>query len=126
MFLKAPLAVDLKYLGLPNTRDTFRVPDEDDDLATRMVQLGAQWWPNWDLYFRHSSKVDAGIFYDYHFPSSVHVAFPTTGGLWVANYTRDDLRYSYEDKPCQSWLPNSPGLWRFKMSYALTMDDKAE
>ncbi|KAK4073277.1 hypothetical protein Purlil1_13116 [Purpureocillium lilacinum] len=126
VFLRNPPAVDLKYLGLPNTHDTSRSPDEDDDLATRMVQLGAQWWPNWDLYFRHSSRVDDGVFYDYHFPSEVHVAFPTAGGAWVANFTRDALRHHYEDKVCQSWLPNAPGPWRLKTRYALTMDDKSE
>ncbi|UNI17156.1 hypothetical protein JDV02_003532 [Purpureocillium takamizusanense] len=126
VFLRNPLAVDLQYLGLPNTHDTSRSPDEDDGLATRMVQLGAQWWPNWDLYFRHSRRVDDGIFYDYHFPSEVHVAFPTTGGAWVANFTRDALRHKYEDKVCQSWLPHAPDLWRVKMRYALTMNDKAE
>lgn len=41
--LRNPSAVDLQYLGLPNTLDTARSPDEDDGLATRMVQLGAQW-----------------------------------------------------------------------------------
>lgn len=126
VLLRNPLAVDLQYLGLPNTHDTVRSPDEDDDLATRMVQLGAQWWPNWDIYFRHSSRVHDGIFYDYHFPSEVDVAFPTTGGAWVANFTRDAQRYRYEDKVCQSWLPHAPDLWRVKMQYALTMNDKSE
>ncbi|KAK6200846.1 hypothetical protein LQW54_009429 [Pestalotiopsis sp. IQ-011] len=77
VFLNNPLAVDLQYLGLPNTHDTARSPDEDDELATRMVQLGAQWWPDWDVYLGHSSRID------------------------------DDL-------------------WRVKMRYVLTMDDKAE
>ncbi|KAI1396730.1 hypothetical protein F4819DRAFT_474392 [Hypoxylon fuscum] len=126
VLLRNPLAVDLQYLGLPNTHDTARSPDEDDDLATRMVQLGAQWCPNWDIYFRHSSRVHDGIFYDYHFPSKVDVAFPTTGGAWVANFTRDALRYRYEDKVCQSWLPHEPDLWGVRMRYALTMNDKSE
>lgn len=126
VLLKAPSAVDLQHLKLPNTHDTARSADEDDDLASRMVQLGAQWWPNWDMYFRHSSRIDAGIFYDYHFPSKVDVAFPTTGGAWVANFTQDAPRHQYEDKACQEWLPYVPDLWRVKMRYALTMDDKSE
>ncbi|KAI0387991.1 hypothetical protein F5Y04DRAFT_241447 [Hypomontagnella monticulosa] len=126
VFLEDPSAVDLQYLGLPNTHDTARSPGEDDDLATRMVQLGAQWWPNWDLYFRHSSRIHDDIFYDYHFPSKVDVAFPTTGGVWVANFTQDASRYRYEDMACQSWLPHAPYLWDIKMRYALTMDDKSE
>ena len=126
VLLRNPLAVDLQHLGLPNTHDTARSAAEDDDLATRMVQLGAQWWPNWDLYFRHSSRVELGFFYDYHFPSRVDVAFPTTGGAWVANFTQDAPRYQYEDKACQSWLPHEPDRWRVKMRYALTMNDKSE
>ncbi|KAI4597980.1 hypothetical protein KJ359_003788 [Pestalotiopsis sp. 9143b] len=125
VFLRNPLAVDLQYLGLPNTHDTARSPDEDDELATRMVQLGAQWWPGWDLYLRHSSRIDDGVFYDYHFPSKVDVAFPTTGGVWVANFTRDASKYQYVDKFCQPWLPHPPDMWRVKMRYVLTMDDKA-
>lgn len=126
VLIKNPSAVDLQHLRLPNTHDTERSPDQDDGLATRMVQLGAHWWPNWDLYFRHSSRVDGGIFYDYHFPPNVDVAFPTTGGAWVANYTRDAVRHQYEDKVCRSWLPHAPDLWGVKMRYALTMDDKSE
>ena len=127
VFLKNPSAVDLQHLGLPNTHDTTRSPDEDDDIATRMVQFGAQWWPNWDLYFRHRSRIDTGIFYDYHFPSKVHVAFPTTGGVWVANFTQDALQHQYdEDKVFQPWLPHAPDLWDVRMRYALTMDDKSE
>lgn len=126
VLLRNPSAVDLQHLRLPNTHDSVRAADEDDDLATRMVQIGAQWWPTWDLYFRHSSRIDEGIFYDYHFPSKVDVAFPTAGGAWIANFTQDALRHQYRDKDCQSWLPYPPNLWRVKMRYALTMDDKSE
>lgn len=126
IMLKDPSAVDLQHLKLPNTHDTARSADEDDDLTTSMVQLGAHWWPTWDLYFRHSARIKDGIFYDYHYPSKVDVAYPTTGGAWVANFTQDEPRYDYEDKGCQPWLPHPPNLWRKKMRYALTMDDKAE
>ncbi|KAK0387378.1 hypothetical protein NLU13_5690 [Sarocladium strictum] len=127
MLLKTPSAVDLHHLGLPNTYDAVRPADEDEDgIATRMAQLGAQWWPDWDIYLRHSARVDGGVFYDYHFPSSVDVAYPAAGGVWVANFTRDAQRYQYEDKACESWLPHAPALWPLKLRYALTMDDKAE
>ncbi|KAK8119962.1 uncharacterized protein PG998_004588 [Apiospora kogelbergensis] len=116
VLIKNPSAVDLQHLRLPNTHDTERSPDQDDGLATRMVQLGAHWWPNWDLYFRHSSRVDGGIFYDYHFP------------LTSTSPSRRQaaLRHQYEDKVCRSWLPHAPDLWGVKMRYALTMDDKSE
>lgn len=127
IFLQKPLAVDLQYLGLPNTHDTERSPDQDDNLATRMLQLGAQWWPNWDLYFRHSTRLDNGIFYDYHYPPKVYVAFPSTGGVWVANFTQDEPAYFEEgDRISQSWLPSPPYRYRVKLQYTLTMDNKAE
>lgn len=126
VFMKDPPAMTLQHLGLPHTRDTARVASEDDGLALRMVQLGAQWWPSWDLYFRHSSRIDSGIFYDFHYPSAVDVAVPSSGGFWVANFTQDRTRHQYEEKSCQPWLPHAPDLWRKKMRYALTMDDKAE
>ncbi len=127
VFLKDPSAVDLQHLGLPHTYDTERSRDEDDALAARMVQFGAQWWPNWSLYFKHDGRMeDARIFYDYHMPPDVHVAVPTTGGAWVANFTRDVFRYGDEDAACQPWLPPRPLLWRMKMRYTLTMDDKCE
>ncbi|ETS83490.1 hypothetical protein PFICI_05366 [Pestalotiopsis fici W106-1] len=126
VMLRNPLAVDLQYLGLPHTHDTARSPDEDDSLATRMVQLGAQWWPDWNLYFRHSHNVESGTFYDYHFPSKVYVAFPTTGGAWVANFTQDDYGYQFSDLACQPWLSHAPRLWQIRLRYSLSMDDKAE
>ncbi|KAK2608888.1 hypothetical protein QQS21_002601 [Conoideocrella luteorostrata] len=42
VFLRNPSAVDRQYLGLPNTHDATRSQAEDDYLAIRMVQLGAQ------------------------------------------------------------------------------------
>ncbi|KAK2606048.1 hypothetical protein QQS21_003566 [Conoideocrella luteorostrata] len=130
VLLRHPSSVDLQYLGLPHTKDTERSADEDDALATRMVRFGAQWWPNWDLYLRHAGKVNDGTFYDSHFPSDVHVAVPSTGGAWVANFTSDDARWKHketrEELSCESWLPFKPDSWRVKMRYALSMDDKAE
>lgn len=126
VFLESPSAVDLQHLGLPHTHDTARKPEEDDALAARMVQLGAQWWPTWDLYFRHSNRVDLGIFYDYHFPSQVSVAFPTTGGVWVGNFTRDDPQWPEGEEICKPWLPIGPVGWPCRLRFALTMDDKSE
>jgi hypothetical protein len=126
VLLRDMSAVDLQHLQLPHTHDTARSPEEDDELAIRMLQLGAQWWPDWNLYFRHSSRVESGIFYDYHFPSKVDVASPTSGGVWVANFTQDASHYQYEEMACQPWLPYPPDLWHVKMRYVLTMDDKSE
>lgn len=131
VFLKDPSAVDLKYLELPNTHDAARSTTSDeaeDELALRMVQIGAQWWPDWDLYFRHSHAIsETQVFYDYHFPSQVEVAFPSTGGVWVANFTQDSPRFQHEhESPCKSWLPYAPDMWRRRLKYALSMDDKSK
>lgn len=135
VLIKDPPAVDLKYLGLPNTHDTARPADgssdAEDDLATRMLRLGADWWPDWDTYFRHFNNVKENhMFYSYHFPSKVEAAFPTTGGAWVGNFTRDVPRHMfsevYGEAVCDSWLPYTPSNWSKKIRYSLTMDDKAE
>lgn len=130
VFLKDPPAIDLQYLGLPHTYDMARTPDEDDALATAMIQMGAQWWPDWDLYFKHSSRARNSYFYNHHFPSDVSIAIPSSGGVWVANYTHDHNSWNFsenqEQLPCEIWLPFKPYEWHVKMRYALTMDDKAE
>ncbi|KAI0548195.1 hypothetical protein F4679DRAFT_551587 [Xylaria curta] len=65
-----PLPTDLAHLGLSQTRDTERsnATAEEDDIANRMLRLGANWWPDWETYARHRERVDQGILYDFHFP----------------------------------------------------------
>lgn len=129
VFLKNPSAVDLQHLGLPHTHDTERPQEsheEEDALAARMARLGAQWWPTWYTYLKHQARMDMNVFYDYHAPPDVHVGYPSTGGVWVANFTRDWPLHVDEDSVCEPWLPVRPDIWRFKMRYALTMDDKCE
>ena len=48
-------AVELVYLNLSRTKPANRSSDpaEEDDLALRMLRLGAHWWPSWDLYTLH-------------------------------------------------------------------------
>lgn len=48
--LAQPSAIDLQHLGIPRTHDTKLPvdmdPREEDDLAARMLRLGAHRWPD--------------------------------------------------------------------------------
>ncbi|GKT43372.1 uncharacterized protein ColSpa_03553 [Colletotrichum spaethianum] len=67
-----PMPVDLQYLAMPRTHDTKPSPDDDeDDIAARMLRLGAQWWPDWELYAKYCEQIDNGVIYDCHFPSDM-------------------------------------------------------
>lgn len=128
VFLKNLLAVDVQYFGLPNTHNTASGCRIKMANSRRLWSsyLGAQWWPNWDLHFRHSSRIHPGVFYDHHFPPKVDVASPTTGNVRVSNLTQDASQHRYRDEFCWSWLPHTPDLSRAKIPYALAMDNKAE
>ncbi|KAJ0302385.1 hypothetical protein Brms1b_012045 [Colletotrichum noveboracense] len=88
--MMSPSAVDLAYLELPRTHDTTRsTPDVEDDLAVRMLGLGATWWPNWVTYSRHKARIDDDVIYDFHFPPKTYVGYPSTGGVWVMQFSPD-------------------------------------
>jgi hypothetical protein len=74
-------AVELVHLNLSRTKPANRSPDpaEEDDLALRMLRLGAYWWPSWDLYAIHREQTIEGIPYDFHFPPNVNVGYPSSG-----------------------------------------------
>jgi hypothetical protein len=50
-------AVELAHLNLSRTKPINRSSDpaEEDDLALRMLRLGAHWWLSWDLYTLHQT-----------------------------------------------------------------------
>ena len=52
-------AVELAYLKLPRFKPANRSLDlaEEDDLALRMLRLGAHWWPNGSLYEQHKRAI---------------------------------------------------------------------
>lgn len=129
VLLHNPSAVDLQYLQLPRTHDEERPldidPQKEDELAVRMLQVGAYWWPDWTTYLTHRNKLDEGFSYDFHFPPEVHVGYPSTGGVWVAKYTQD-RHYGDDDGGQKSWLPPRPPRWSNRMRYVLSMDEKCE
>ncbi|KAL0942011.1 uncharacterized protein CTRU02_204774 [Colletotrichum truncatum] len=124
-----PSAIDLAHLGLPRTHDTQRpaAPATDDDLATRMLRLGATWWPDWDTYARHLSRIQVDdVIYDFHFPPQTHVGYPSTGGVWVVKLSRDELwfdGFGRRDERTRTW-PRKPKEWDLRMGMALDMDEK--
>ncbi|KAH0556758.1 hypothetical protein GP486_005455 [Trichoglossum hirsutum] len=121
-------AVELAHLDLPRTKPTNRSSDpaEEDDLALRMLHLGAHWWPSWDLYALHQEWITDGVPYDFHFPPNVNVGYPSSGkGVWVFKFSADKQTWDEEDvrKP---YLERRPDDWEGKIRMALTMDERCE
>ena len=121
-------SVEMAYLGLSRTKpaNRSRDPVEEDDLALRMLRLGAHWWPNWDLYARHQERIIDGIPYDFHFPPVVNVGYPSFGkGVWVFLFSADQRTWDEEDERKPS-LERKPDDWEGRIKMALTMDERCE
>jgi hypothetical protein len=108
---------ELAWLGLSRLEETQRSssPDEEDAFAFQMLRLGARWWPSWKFYSKHSQKM-AEIPYGYHFPLSIHVGYPSKGGVWVLKTANDGVRLpdDAEERP-EDWA---------KAVMACTMDER--
>ncbi|KAL9615952.1 MAG: hypothetical protein Q9160_009124 [Pyrenula sp. 1 TL-2023] len=123
-------AVEVAHLNLSRTHTTNRSssPNDEDDLARRMLSLGAHWWPSWDLYARHQDRITSGIPYDFHFPPVVNVAFPSDtrgAGLWVFKFSADMQTFDAEDRRTP-YLPRKPDDWDASIGMALTMDERSD
>lgn len=121
-------AVEMAYLGLSRTKpaNRSRDPAEEDDLALRMLRLGAHWWPSWDLYARHQEQIIDGTPYDFHFPPIVNVGYPSSGkGAWVFLFSADQRTWDEEDGRRPS-LGRKPDGWEGRIKMALTMDERCE
>jgi hypothetical protein len=124
-------AIELAHLKLSRFTPANRSLDlaEEDDLALRMLRLGAHWWPNGRLYERHKTAIDQRIPYDFHFPPNVQVGYPSSGGMWVLKFLADSDAWYDEDeyndyrKPS---LPKKPYEWEASMSFVLTMDERCD
>jgi hypothetical protein len=53
---------------------------EEDELALRLLRLGAHWWANPNRYAYHKEQIDNRTPYDFHFPPTIKVGYPSTGG----------------------------------------------
>ncbi|KAK8033513.1 hypothetical protein PG991_002911 [Apiospora marii] len=120
-------AVQLKQLGLSNMEEANRSDnsDEEDRLSVAILRQGAHWWPRWGLYLRHKSKMRT-IPYDFHFPPSIHVAYPTSGkGVWVLKCS-EDREWGDEDDFLKPLLPPVPEGLGPRRNLALTADEECE
>ncbi|KAJ0358498.1 hypothetical protein COL154_009124 [Colletotrichum chrysophilum] len=128
-----PSAVDLVYLNLPRTHDTCTsTPAVEDALATRMLSLGAPWWPSWAAYIFHRKRLDdEGVMYDFHHPPDTHVGYPSTGGVWVLRFSPDIPSVvvvnseGRSDEPRRTF-PLTPEGWHRRMEMVLSMNEKCE
>ncbi|EON66291.1 hypothetical protein W97_05684 [Coniosporium apollinis CBS 100218] len=121
-------AVELAHLNLSRTKPANRSSDpaEEDDLALRMLRLGAHWWPSWGLYARHKKRIIDGIPYDFHFPPVVNVGYPSSGkGVWVFKFSADKRTWDEEDER-KPYLEREPDDWAGRIRMVLTMDERCE
>lgn len=121
-------AVELAHLNLSCTIPANRSSDpaEEDDLAVRMLRLGAHWWPSWNLYAFHREQIIEGIPYDFHFPPNVNVGYPSLGkAVWVFRFSADKRFWDEEDER-KPYLEREPDDWEEKIRMALTMDERCE
>lgn len=120
-------AVQLKQLGLSNMEEANRSDNQDDEdpLSVAMLQQGAHWWPSWGFYLRHSERME-NTPYDFHFPPSIHVAYPSSGkGVWVLKCSPEWSR-EHDDNIMKLSLPRAPGGLGSRRSLALTADEECE
>ncbi|KAK4985127.1 hypothetical protein LTR66_008275 [Elasticomyces elasticus] len=121
-------AVELAHLDLSRTKQANRSSDpvEEDDLALRMLHLGAHWWPNWRLYAHHQERILEGILYDFHFPPHVNVGYPSSGkGVWVFKFSADERIWDEEDQR-KPYLDRKPDDWDGRINMALTMNERCD
>ena len=121
-------AIEMVHLGLPRFQPSNRSSDanEEDDLALRMLQLGAHWWPSFEFYSYHSQNMQQGTPYDFHFPPIIQVAYPSSGeGVWVSKFTADYMAWGGGSLR-KAHLPRKPDDWDGKISMTLTMDERCD
>ena len=120
---------ELEILNISRTTSSRRsaVPAEEDDLAARILRLGANWWPNYAFYARHRKRIySERIPYDYHFPPIVHVGVPKDGqGVWVFKHSADDQTFD-DQHPRQPYLEQEPDDWRERIEVATSMDARCQ
>jgi hypothetical protein len=117
-------AVEMVHLQLSRFEPATRSSNvaEEDDLALRMLRLGAYWWPDPKRYAYHKDQIDKRIHYDFHFPPITKVGYPSTGnGVWVFQYLADS--HCINSSPS---YPKEPDDWHARMGYVLSMDEQCD
>ncbi|CEJ90423.1 hypothetical protein VHEMI06211 [[Torrubiella] hemipterigena] len=122
-----PDAVLMQHIGLPRTHDTVRAASDDEDLmAVKLMQIGGHWWSDWELYARHQSEIDNGSQYHDDFPPKIRVAYPSSGGVWIARYNNDQSGWDGPSDQIGLFVfPDKPDDLDHAISWTLTMDERA-
>lgn len=119
--------VEVDYLGLSREIVEVRSPNlvEEDEFALRMLSLGSHWWQSWRLYKFHMERMDDICHYDFHFPPTVNVGYPSTGGVWVLRHSADTQSWTAGEwrKP---YLPHIPHDLAKPIDKASIMDERCE
>ena len=119
---------ELDYLALSRMTPANRSssPADEDDLAARMLGLGANWWPSWNFYSRHRERISELIPYDYHFPPVVHVGIPQgSHGVWVFKHSADEQTFDAKH-PRKPYLDREPDDWEGRIRMAMSMDERCQ
>jgi hypothetical protein len=118
IILKNVVGVELEFLGLPRIA-TVQCHDDakkEDDFALRMLQIGARWWPSLKFYKRHAFSQYP---YGYHYPSAIHVGYPSSGGVVLLElFAENSMSRLEEYDP-----PETPDNWVMVMLCG-TMDER--
>jgi len=126
-------AVDLEFLGLdPLDPPTERLPDQNDEDAfcQRLLLLGAKWWDSEARFclLKSADEMDDRAIQALEYGTApiptmrerrwVSVAWPTTGGLWVAEFDTTLWGIIEDDNllPCKS----------ARLKLARTMDERSQ
>lgn len=126
VIMQHPSALHLDHIGLPRTHDTLRTEQDEDTMAVKLIEIGGQWWPYWYLYAEHRNEMGYSLYGD-DVPPKTYIAYPSTGGLWLAryNYGSDWMRRERGDKGVNSTLPFEPDGLHAAMAYTINMDERA-
>lgn len=126
-------AIDFEFLGLnPLDPPVERLDNQaaEDVLCQRLLLLGAKWWDSEARYLTVArlkvfggsvdgvSRMDIEPQPTMREKSFVKVGWPSTGGLWVAEFDTSFASVDEEDNP----LPEHEGAARLRM--ARTMDER--
>jgi len=91
--------VELDWLGLSrsNKSQPSEDPHEEDEFAYKILRLGARWWKSKSFYEWRYRQAWKGTFpWPDSYPPILHVAYPSSGGIWVyRQFSKDNTPDEY-------------------------------
>ena len=86
---------ELDWLGLSRLEKSrpSHDPQQEDEFAFKMMQLGARWWKCQNFYdWRYQQAWKQAFPWPDSYPPIMHVAYPSSGGVWVyRQFSKDDI-----------------------------------